>query len=85
MKLVAVAVRDSAVGMYMPPWFVQHPAQAVRLFNDQVNQADSMQGKHPSDFALFHLGSYDQETGVMESLPQPVQLVQAVNLLKAVS
>lgn len=65
MKLLAFAVHDSAMGAYHPPFFVNASGLAVRGFGDQVLKQDSEFNRHPSDFSLWEIGSYDDETGQM--------------------
>lgn len=77
MKLVAVAVRDSAVDAFMRPFFCPSTAFAVRSFSDAVKEADSPMAKSPGDYALFELGSFEEETGRFENLESPRQLVRA--------
>ena len=80
MKLVVVAVRDSAVDAFMRPFFVPSTAFAVRSFNDAVKEKDSLMFANPQDYALFELGTFDEETGKMENLPSPRQLVRAQDM-----
>lgn len=63
MKLVAVAVKDLAVGAFMRPFFVQSRGVANRSFADEVNNAESPMNKHPEDYELYELGSFDEESG----------------------
>ena len=37
---------------------------------------------HPQDFALFHVGSYDEESGRFTNLDNPHRLVDAVSVVK---
>lgn len=83
MLLIAVAVRDSAVDAFMRPFFTPSTAFAVRSFFEAVKEADSPMSKAPQDYALFHLGSFDEESGKFENLPHPVQLVRAQDLKEA--
>lgn len=63
--LVAVAVFDTAVGAFNRPFFVQALPVAVRSFTDEVNRAekDNPMYQHPSDYQLWYVGNYDEETG----------------------
>ena len=44
-------------------------AVGVRSFSDEVNndREDNQINKHPSDFSLYELGSYDDDTGLFET------------------
>lgn len=70
MKYQIFTVKDLAVGAFGRPMFMQSSGQALRSFSDEVNRAadDNQMFKHPEDFSLFHLGSWDEETGVFDSI-----------------
>lgn len=80
MILIAVAVRDSAVDAFMRPFFVPTTAFAVRSFGDAVKEADSPMSKAPQDYALFELGSFDEESGKFVNLDSPRQLIRAQDI-----
>ena len=67
--LLVFAVKDTAVGQFLRPWFVPHKALAVRAFSDEVNRQsdDNPLWKHPKDFDLFLIGQYDEDTGELVS------------------
>jgi len=77
-----VAVRDLALGAFLPPFFVPSVGIAVRQFGDEVGKSDSPMHGHPSDFELFHLGNFD-DGGQFEIFPQPVRLARAVDYKEA--
>lgn len=80
MKLYAIAVRDLATESFGRPFFVNHPAQAVRSFTDEVNNAESEIGKHPSDYEMWLLASLDDGTGLFADSPE--RLARAADLVK---
>lgn len=80
MKLVAVAIFDSAAAAFQRPWFVPHAPMAVRAFQDEATRQESEIAKHPADYVLFELGTFDEESGKMENLASPRQLVRAIDL-----
>ena len=73
------AVRDAKTEAFSQPFFFLKPGLALRSFGDEVANRDSNLAKHPEDFALFHLGYYDDETGAVTSLAQPEQIALAIN------
>lgn len=77
MKLVAVAVRDSAVDAFMRPFFCPSTAFAVRSFGEAVRDPESPMNKSAPDYALYELGEFDEETGKFLNLEVPRQLVRA--------
>lgn len=82
-KLVVVAVQDNAVGSFNRPFFVQSTGQAIRAFSDEVNRvaSDNPMNAHPGDFALFHLGEWDDFNGKFHDNPTPQLLVKAVDVI----
>lgn len=74
MKMQVFAVYDSKAEVFGLPLFFTAKGLAVRAFDEQCNNPESQMYKHPGDFTLFHLGEYDQDTGLMVSLPTPTSL-----------
>lgn len=73
--LVVVAVRDSAVKAYGRPIFVPSVGVALRSFSDEVNReaAENAMNMHPSDFELFEIAAFDEDTGVFRDAPEGVR------------
>lgn len=63
--LVMVAVRDRAVDAFMRPFAVPTIGSALRSFQDEVNRTaeDNPMYKHPDDYDLFQLGTWDDNKG----------------------
>ena len=64
MILKIYSVYDKGIEGYMRPWFAQADGQALRLFIDEVD-GDSPMAKHPEDYSLFRIGSFDDENGTI--------------------
>lgn len=71
MKLEIVAIRDRAVNAYGQPIFVPAIGAAMRSFMDEINNDQSSIYKHPEDYDLYHLGTYDDSNGNITCLDQP--------------
>lgn len=67
MKLYAFTVYDSKVAAYLPPFFMRSVGEAVRSFSDTVNHKESAFNKHPADYVLFQIGSFDDSKGIYEA------------------
>lgn len=66
MILVVCSVRDLKAEVFARPFYVGRVGEAVRSFQDEVtggDQSSSLLAKHPADFELWVLGSFDDETG----------------------
>jgi len=68
-KHVVLSVLDRSVGAFGRPLFVPSVGAGVRSFQDEVNRAaeDNVMYKHPEDFILFELGSFDDALGTFEN------------------
>ncbi|QKI28931.1 VP5 [Kummerowia striata gokushovirus] len=62
----------------MDPMFFVHSGQAERTWVELCNAPDTLMAKHPADFTLFQVGEFDDETGALQPLGAPVQLMTAV-------
>lgn len=76
MKLVVCAVYDTKAKAHLTPFFVHNTAVAVRAFAGAVNadKGTSPVADNPGDFILFHLGTFDDETGQIVMLGYPDNL-----------
>lgn len=75
------AVLDAASGAFGNPWVVPHIGVALRAFTDEVNNPDTGDlFRHPQDFALYEIGSYDDISGTITALPIPKLIAQAASL-----
>lgn len=73
-----VAISDRAVRAYQRPFFVPSPGWAMRSFQDEVNRAaeDNMMYRHPEDFELHYLGTFDDAQGKFTLGEQPELLMR---------
>lgn len=60
------AVKDSATNVFDKPFFLLTKAAAMRAFGDEANNKESMLHQHPHDYILYHLGTLDQDSGVVD-------------------
>lgn len=74
------AIKD-AKSTFMPCTVDVNDATAIRNFEHAVFQPDSLLASHPNDFALFKVGEYDNETGVISPMFPPQQLFDAAQCL----
>ncbi|WNK14426.1 MAG: nonstructural protein [Microvirus sp.] len=84
MMHLVMAVRDSASECYMRPFVTTSKGLAMRSFGDEVVRPESDFHKHPHDFILFHLGAYDDVTGMLEALAAPEQVARAIDYLEVI-
>ena len=73
---------DIKAGLYSPPFFMVSGAHAVRAVAELGADSSNLVGRHPSDFQLVQLGTWDDTTGqATTGVPLPLGLV--ANLVQA--
>lgn len=73
MLLGLYSVYDTAAGAYANPSPVISKEAAIRSFGDAVRAASNEWSKHPEDYILMYLGTFDQITGELHpELPSRV-------------
>ena len=73
------SIRDVRTG-FMQPTLDQNSASASRNFEHAVLQPSSLMNSHPKDYALYHVGDFNQETG--EIIPcMPELIIDAYSIL----
>lgn len=83
MRLIVCAVFDKASELYGQPFFVNATGQAIRSFQDEANRQadDNTVYKHPTHFALYQIGTFDNNTGELAGTqPGPTLLADAAGL-----
>lgn len=70
---IICSVKDRAADAFGRPLFVPSVGLAIRSFSDEINRAadDNQMHHHSDDFDLFELGTFDDNTGIIECHPQP--------------
>lgn len=78
MKLHILAVWDDKAKAFNRPYFVPATGLGVRAFADEVNRPaqDNPLYQHPEDFNLHNLGTWEEDTGNFENLPEQTILVR---------
>lgn len=74
MKLKLFAIHDSVAQQYAPPFVMPNDGTAVRTFVGLCTDPDSRISKNPSDFDLYELGVFDDETCELVVLAAPCLL-----------
>lgn len=81
MQLLIVAVKDRALNAYRHITAVQSEGQAIRTFQDAINDQQSGElYKHPDDFELYVLAVCNDETGQITATPAPKKIADGKQL-----
>ncbi len=68
------AIYDSAAGVFTAPTIDISDASAVRSFQHALANSGSIMNFKPDDFSLYQVGTFDVETGYVDSLVPPSRL-----------
>jgi len=66
-KLIAFSAEDLKTASYLAPFFCAHAGQALRQWEEFLNDPRTIFGRHPMDFRLVEIGSFDDQTGVLDA------------------
>jgi len=82
MKLQVYSVRDTKSEIFNVPFYGNTHGEAERSFITVANDPKSNIYAFPEDYDLWHLGQYDQQTGILAPLPTPVHMLKALAVVK---
>lgn len=80
MRLTLVSIWDKRMEEYSPPMCQHTLGTAERMFGDMCNDPNSPMNKHPEDYELHHLGTFDTEHGSFET-KEPERLLSAQQVI----
>jgi len=81
MKLKIFVVYDTKAEAYMQPFFMASTGQALRTFEDTVNDTTTTFNKHSADFTLFEIGTFEDDTGSISMYESKTNLGTAIEFL----
>lgn len=79
------AIYDSAISTWRPPVYARNKGEILRLFVDSVNNPQTDYGKHPADYTLFELGTFDDDKCFFDLFKAPVKLGTALEFVRTPS
>ena len=83
MELMVFSLFDSQTKTYERPFMARAKGEALRLFADAVNSSEKTPySKHPEDYTLFLLGSWDDDDASYEMCPAPERLICGHELIQ---
>lgn len=66
MIYIVCAINDRSINAYINVHCVRAEGQAIRQFMDAINNPDGGSiYKHPDDYDLYRIASYDDHTGII--------------------
>lgn len=79
------SVYDSKAETWLSPFGLGNPKEAIRAFMTEANDPASMIGRHPADYTLFQVGTFDTTSGQIVGMVTPTNLGQAASYVRPVS
>jgi len=83
MILQMYSVYDSAVGCFHQPFFMRSKGEAIRSFSDACSDGKSNFCKHASDFSLFFIGDFKEETAEIRLAVSPEKILTASDCVRS--
>lgn len=77
----AYSVYDNKALVYGTPFYGPTDGFAVRAFTELANDPNTTVGRHPGDFSLFCVGSFDDQHAVLTGLSPVRHVVDATAVL----
>jgi hypothetical protein len=75
-------VHDAKAEAYLPPFYMRSNGEAIRAFADSITQRDHAFHKHPEDFTLFEVGTYDDVKCKFDIMSTPQPLGKALDFMQ---
>lgn len=79
--LRAYAIFDRKATSYNAPFFLATDGQAIRGLTDLAADMNTTVGRHPSDFVLYLIGSFDDQNGQLVKLDPIVHVMDAIQVV----
>lgn len=70
------AINDEKAQAFFNPFVARTSGESHRSFGDSINDPQGNLGKHPSDFALYQIGTFDPSNGYIDGLKKPVLIAR---------
>lgn len=69
MKLKIYSIKDTTIGSFMNPFYLQNDNVAIREFSNVIKYAPAENNikRNAKDMELFCLGEFDEESGIIKS------------------
>lgn len=69
------AVKDAKAEIFSPPMLSVNTGTMLRSLLDALGDPGHQYSRHPEDFVLYELGTFDDSNGVFDLLDAPASLM----------
>lgn len=84
-KLIACSIYDSKTKTYTPPMYFKGQGEALRAFIDISDDEKNMISRHPEDYSLHHIGTFDADTAKLTGCTTYTCIAKAHEIKKDVT
>ncbi len=81
--LKVFAVFDSKAASFGNPIFISNRGLALRSFSDACADPKSAMFMHPGDYAMYDIGEYEPNSGLLKPTDPPIHLFSASDVLSS--
>lgn len=81
MILKIYSVHDGAVGAFLQPFFARSNGEALRSFQDAINDEKHPFHAHVHDYHLLYLGTFDDGNGAVTPADPPERLLSGTEAI----
>lgn len=78
MKLTLFTIFDSKAEAYLQPYFSLNTGTGTRAFESAVQDPTTEFARHPADYTLFEIGTFDQAKGTVDMHQVQINLGNAM-------
>lgn len=71
MNMGIYSIYDDKAQIFATPFYMHNDAMATRAFVNLVQDENSTVSRNPEDYRLYHLGTFNDQDGVHQSLEIP--------------
>jgi len=76
----AYTIFDTKGLTYSNPFYAPTDGAAVRIVQDAANDLNTQLGRHPADFVVYNVGTYDDQNGIFQATER-VHVIDVVALV----
>lgn len=80
--LKVYSIRDNKSEFYANPFYARSNGEAMRIFENACTASDSPLSAYPQDFALYELGTFNDETAKLTVLDTPNHLYNGIDAVR---
>ena len=81
MELRIYAIYDTKAAAFNTPFFAHTDELAIRSSKDVVSDKNTVYGRHPEDFVLYHVGMFSDQTGEINGIVPALHVAAFVELV----